>query len=153
MSARSLLVLALASLAGAPAMASDQFVIDRSHSDATFQVRHLFSRVRGRFGAFEGTITMDAAKPEASSVSFTIDAASIDTDNGDRDMHLRSPDFFDVEKFPAITFSSQQVRVVAKDRYEVTGTLFMHGVEKTVTLPVSFLGAGKDPWGNERAGF
>jgi polyisoprenoid-binding protein YceI len=96
---------------------------------------------------------MDAAKPEASSVTFKIDASSIDTDNADRDKHLRSPDFFDVADHPAITFTSEKVRATGKDRYAVTGTLTMHGVAKTITLPVSFLGAGKDPWGNVRSGF
>jgi polyisoprenoid-binding protein YceI len=153
MSIRRLLVLAILTLAAGPALAADTLVIDRSHSEAGFQVRHLFSNVRGRFGAFEGTIAMDAAKPEASSVEFKIDASSIDTDHADRDKHLRSPDFFDVAKHPFITFASEKIRATGKDRYAVTGTLTMRGVAKSVTLPVSFLGAGKDPWGNERAGF
>ena len=83
----------------------------------------------------------------------TIDAASIDTDNADRDKHLRTPDFFDVANHPTITFASEKIRATGKDRYAVTGTLTMRGVAKKVTLPVSFLGMGKDPWGNERAGF
>jgi polyisoprenoid-binding protein YceI len=153
MSVRRLFVLAMLTLAAGPALAADTLVIDRSHSEAGFQVRHLFSNVRGRFGAFEGTIAMDAAKPEASSVAFRIDASSIDTDHADRDKHLRSPDFFDVANHPAITFASEKIRATGKDRYAVTGTLTMRGVAKTITLPVSFLGAGKDPWGNERAGF
>ena len=153
MSVRRLLVLAILTLAAGPALAADTLVIDRSHSEAGFQVRHLFSHVSGRFGAFEGTIVMDPAKPEASSVSFKIDASSIDTDNADRDKHLRSSDFFDVANHPAITFTSEKVRATGKDRYAVTGTLTMRGVAKTITLPVSFLGAGKDPWGNERSGF
>ncbi len=153
MSIRRLLPLAILTLAAGPALAADTLVIDRSHSEAGFQVRHLFSNVSGRFGAFEGTIAMDAAKPEASSVTFRIDASSIDTDNADRDKHLRSADFFDVVTHPMITFTSQKVRATGKDRYAVTGTLTMHGVAKTITLPVSFLGAGKDPWGNERSGF
>ena len=150
---RRLFVAAMLALAAGPAHAADTFVIDRSHSEAGFQVRHLFSNVRGRFGAFEGTIAVDAEKPEASSVVFKIDASSIDTDNADRDKHLRSPDFFDIANHPAITFASAKVRATGKDRYAVTGTLTMRGVAKTITLPVSFLGAGRDPWGNERAGF
>lgn len=150
---RRLFVLAIAALAAGPAMAADTLVIDKSHSEAAFQVRHLFTNVRGRFGTFEGTIVMDPAKPEASSVAFTIDASSIDTDNADRDKHLRSPDFFDVASHPSITFKSQSIRSTGKDRYAVTGTLTMRGVAKTITLPVSYLGTGKDPWGNERAGF
>ena len=150
---RRLIVTAMLALAAGPALAADTLVIDRSHSEAGFQVRHLFSQVRGRFGVFEGTIAMDAAKPEASSVVFKIDASSIDTDNTDRDKHLRSPDFFGVASHPTITFKSEKIRATGKDRYAVTGTLTMRGVAKTITLPVSFLGAGKDPWGNERAGF
>lgn len=153
MSVRRLIALAILTLAAGPALAADTLVIDRSHSEAGFQVRHLFSNVSGRFGAFEGTIVMDAARPEASSVSFKIDASTIDTDNADRDKHLRSPDFFDVANHPTITFTSEKVRATGKDRYAVTGTLTMRGVAKQITLPVSFLGAGKDPWGSERSGF
>jgi polyisoprenoid-binding protein YceI len=153
MSIHRWIVPAMLTLAAAPALAADSLVIDRSHSEAGFQVRHLFTNVRGRFGAFEGTIAMDPAKPEASSVRFTIDASSIDTDNADRDKHLRSPDFFDVANHPSITFTSEKIRATGKDRYAVTGMLTMRGVSKTMTLPVSFLGTGKDPWGNERAGF
>jgi polyisoprenoid-binding protein YceI len=153
MSVRQLLVPALLALAAGPALAADTLVIDKSHSDAGFQVRHLFSQVSGRFKTFEGTIAMDPANLGASSVAFTIDAASIDTDHADRDKHLRSPDFFDVASHPAITFRSERIRATGKDRYAVTGTLTMRGVSKVLTLPVSYLGAGKDPWGNERAGF
>ena len=153
MSIHRLFVLAMLTLAAGPALAADTLVIDRGHSEAGFQIRHLFTNVRGQFGAFEGTIAMDPARPAASSVRFTIDASSIDTDNADRDKHLRSPDFFDVASHPAITFTSEKIRSTGKDRYAVTGTLTMRGVAKTITLPVSFLGMGKDPWGNERAGF
>lgn len=148
-----LFVLALLALAAAPARAADSLVIDRSHSQAEFQVRHLFGNVRGRFGTFEGTIAMDPAKLEASTVIFTIDASSIDTDNADRDKHLRSADFFDVANHPTITFISESIRATGKDQYAVTGTLTMRGVAKRITLPVGFLGEGKDPWGNVRASF
>src|SRR5262245_54843008 len=142
-----------AAATASPALAADTLVVDRAHSEASFRIRHLFSSVRGRFTAFEGTIWMDAARPEASAVTFTIDASSIDPDNADRDRHLRSGDFFDVENHPAITFKSDQVKATGKDTYDVTGTLTMRGVAKTITLPVKYLGAGKDPWGNQRAGF
>src|SRR6185295_3137577 len=79
--------------------------------------------------------------------------ASIDTNVPDRDKHLRSADFFDVEKFPEITFKSKSIKATGKDAYNVTGTLTMHGVSKEVTLPVTFQGEAKDPWGNTRAGF
>ena len=153
MNVHRLFVPALLILGAAPVRAADTLVVDRSHSQAEFQVRHLFSNVRGRFGAFEGAISVDPDRPEASSVRFTIDASSIDTDNADRDKHLRSSDFFDVENHPTITFTSESIRATGKDRYAVTGTLTIRGVAKSVTLPVSFLGQGKDPWGNVRAGY
>ena len=127
--------------------------IDKAHSEAAFQVRHLVTRVRGRFRDFSGTIRIDRARPERSSVEFSIDAASIDTDVADRDAHLKSPDFFDVQRFPKITFVSSVVRPAGGGRYDVGGTLTMRGVSKDVTLPVAFLGFAKDPWGNEKAGF
>ena len=105
---RHLLVPALLALVASPALAADTLVIDKSHSEAGFQVRHLVSKVSGRFGEFSGTVAMDPANPGASSVVFTIEAASIDTDNADRDKHLRSPDFFDVANHPAITFRSER---------------------------------------------
>jgi len=153
MSIHRLFAPALLAIAASPALAADTFVVDHTHSQAGFQVRHLFSTVRGRFTAFEGTIAMDAAKPESSSVTFTIDAGSIDTDNPDRDKHLRSGDFFDVEKNPTIAFKSDKVIATGKDSYAVTGTLTMRGVSRTITLPVTYLGSGTDPWGNSRAGF
>ena len=146
-----LLVAALGIAAILPA--SETYVIDKNHSDASFQVRHFASKVRGRFADFGGTIQADPAKPEASSVEFTIKTASIDTNQPDRDKHLRSADFFDAEKFPEITFKSTKMTPTGKDKYDVTGTLTMHGVSKEVTLPVTFLGTMKDPRGNEIASF
>lgn len=135
------------------AAATHTYVVDPAHSEAAFQIRHMFTNVRGRFGDFEGTVTMDAENPAASTVTFRIDAATIDTDQEQRDNHLRSKDFFWVEKYPEITFVSETIRHVADDQYAVTGTFTMHGVSKTITLPVTFLGSGQDPWGKTRAGF
>jgi polyisoprenoid-binding protein YceI len=129
------------------------FVIDKAHSEATFQVRHLITRVRGRFTDLEGTIQYDPDHPERSSVRFAIQAASIDTAEPDRDKHLRSADFFDVERFPQITFDSTRVQAAGTNRFDVTGQLTLHGVAKEIVLPVTFLGFAKDPWGKERAGF
>lgn len=129
------------------------FIIDKTHSEATFQVRHLITRVSGRFSDFEGTIQFDEAKAEKSSVSFTIKTASIDTREADRDKHLRSADFFSVDEYPTITFTSTRVRKVSANQFEVVGTLTIHGVSKEITVPVSYLGTAKDPWGKERAGF
>ena len=144
---------ATALLLATPALAADTWVVDKAHSDASFQIRHMMSRVRGSFTDFTGTIVTDAAKPEAASVEFTVKAASIDTANENRDKHLRSADFFEVEKFPEITFKSSKVTATGKDKYDVIGTLTMRGVTKEVTIPVQFLGYGKDPRGTEKAGF
>ena len=145
---------ALAALFAATPLLADTYTIDKSHSEANFSVRHMMSRVSGKFDDFSGTITGDLAKPSAASVEFTIQAASIDTGAADRDKHLRSADFFDVEKFPQITFKSTSIKPSGKKNvYSVTGDLTMHGVTKRITLPVEYLGTAKDPWGNEKAGF
>ena len=146
--------LALALTAATVFAAPQTYVIDRAHSEADFSVRHMMSKVTGKFDDFTGTINVDRAKPAASSVEFTIQTASIDTGSADRDKHLRSADFFDAEKNPTIHFKSTAVAPSkTKNVYDVTGDLTMHGVTKRVTLPVEFLGFQKDPWGNERAGF
>ena len=129
------------------------FEIDRGHSEVAFQVRHLLSKVRGRFTDFAGTIDFDEGQPERSRVDVTIQAASIDTAEADRDKHLRSADFFDVEKFPVLTFKSRSVAHRRGESYDVLGDLTIHGVTKQVTLPASFLGRAKDPWGNEKVVF
>jgi polyisoprenoid-binding protein YceI len=129
------------------------FTIDKKHSEATFQVRHLITKVRGRFADFEGTIQFDEAKPEQSSISFTIQTNSIDTSEPDRDKHLRSADFFSVDEHPTIAFKSTRVRRVSGNAFEVTGPLTIRGVTKEMTIPATYLGTAKDPWGNERAGF
>ena len=142
-----------AMLAASPAFGADTFVIDKGHSEIGFQIRHMVTKVRGRFTDFEGRIQVDRGKPQASSVELTIQATSIDTANENRDKDLRSADFFDVEKFPTITFKSTRMTPKGKDAYDVTGNLTMRGVTKEITLPVSFLGFMKDPRGTERAGF
>jgi len=152
-------LLAVAALAALPAMtalpvqAADTYNVDASHSDVGFSIRHLVTQVRGKFDDYKGTIQLDPAKMENSSVDFAIKAASINTGNADRDKHLRGADFFDVEKFPEITFKSKSVKATGKDQYAVTGTFTMHGVSKEITLPVTFGGTAKDPWGGQRAGF
>jgi len=142
----------LAAESPAPAPSPEIYAVDKTHSEAVFQVRHLVTKVRGRFTDFEGVIRVDRTRPENSSVVFSIDAASVDTDVAERDTHLKSPDFFDVAKHPRITFVSSRI-TPRGDRYDVTGTLTMRGVAHEVTLPVEFLGSARDPWGNERAGF
>lgn len=129
------------------------YTIDKAHSEATFQVRHLVTKVRGRFSDFTGTIRFDEQHPEQSSVSLTIVTATVDTNNADRDQHLRSDDFFAVNSYPTITFRSSRIVRTSEDRYAVDGTLTIRGVARQVTLPVTYLGTANDPWGNARAGF
>ncbi len=129
------------------------FSIDKAHSEAVFQVRHLLTKVRGRFTDFGGTVKMSPEAPEESSVEVEIQAKSIDTSQPDRDTHLRSADFFDVDKFPTLTFKSTRVEAKGGDSFQVTGDLTIHGVTRSALVPVTFLGTAKDPWGNERAGF
>jgi polyisoprenoid-binding protein YceI len=126
--------------------------IDQVHSEVHFQVRHLVTKVRGTFKEFGGTIQLDDAKPENTSVVFTVQTASIDTGTGDRDTHLKSEDFFFVEKYPTIDFQSTRVAKTS-DGYSVTGGLTIRGVTKEITIPVESLGTAKDPWGNLKAGF
>lgn len=143
-----------AALTTVPVLAAEVHTIDASHSEVSFQLRHLVTQVRGGFNDYEGTINLDPANLEKSSVDFRIKATSIDTNNADRDKHLRGEDFFFVEKYPEITFKSKSIKKAAgKDTYDVTGTLTMRGVSKEVTLPVTYLGSVKDPWGNQKAGF
>jgi len=139
-------------VAATTAGAAETYTFDKVHSDVSFQIRHFLSKVRGRFTDFDGTIVADRAKPEASSVDFTIKATSIDTDNENRDKDLRSANFFEVEKYPEITFKSTKVTPKGQDRYDVTGNLTIHGVTKEVTLPVTFLGTVNTGRG-EKAGF
>ena len=142
----------MSTTASAPAT-TRTYAIDKAHSEVTFQVRHLVTRVRGRFSDFSGKIEFNAEQPEKSSVAFTIDAASIDTNTADRDKHLRSEDFFFVEKYPTLTFVSSGVTARGGNEFDVRGTLTIRGVAKEITLPVSYLGDAKDPWGQAKIGF
>jgi len=140
---------AIATTAGA----ADTYTFDKAHSDVGFQIRHLVSKVRGRFTDYDGTIVVDKAKPEASSVELKIKATSIDTGNENRDKDLRSANFFEVDKYPEITFSSTKITAKGGDHYDVTGNLTMHGTTKEVTLPVTFLGFVSAGRMGDRAGF
>ncbi|MEP6767496.1 MAG: YceI family protein [Acidobacteriota bacterium] len=138
--------------ASAALAAPETFSFDKGHSLVGFRIRHFVSKVEGRFREYDGTISIDRQNPAASRVDVTIQAASIDTGNENRDKDLRSPNFFDVEKFPTITFKSTKVSSRGKDAYDVTGDFTMHGVTKTITIPVrhgGFIKAGKV----EKAGF
>jgi len=154
LSARTLLALLPAAglMAQAPA-AVETYRIDAVHSNVGFRVRHLMSKVTGRFGKVAGTVSLDAKDVTRSSVDVTIDVASVSTNDDKRDGHLRSADFFDAAKYPTITFKSTSVREVAKGRLEVTGVFTMRGVSRTLVLPVTSLGTAADPGKNVVAGF
>jgi polyisoprenoid-binding protein YceI len=127
--------------------------IDVGHSAIHFWVRHMvISKVHGRFARWSGALQLDPTDLTKSSVDVSIDADSIDTQVADRDAHLKSADFLDVAKFPRLTFRSKRIEK-AGDGYRVTGELTLHGVTREVALEAEFAGTGKDPWGNERAGF
>lgn len=134
-------------------MSTITLTVDKSHSEVTFQVRHLLTKVRGQFDDYEGAIRFDAERPEESSVELRIGAASVNTFVPERDQHLRSADFFDVATHPELTFKSTAIRAEGDGRFLVTGDLTLRGVTRAITLPVTFLGMAGDPWGNTRAGF
>lgn len=128
--------------------------IDTAHSAIHFSVRHMVvSKTRGRFGKWSGQIQLDNDNFEKASVAIDIDPASVDTADAQRDGHLRSADFFDVEKFPKATFKSTRVTGNGDGKLTIAGDLTVHGVTKSVTLNATYEGTGKDPWGGERIGF
>ena len=130
--------------------------IDPAHSSVEFAVKHMmFTTVRGRFKDVKGTIEIDDENPDRSTVNVEIAAASIDTGTADRDGHLRSADFLDVENHPTITFRSKRVDGAARkegDRFKMTGDLTIRGTTMEVTLESQYEGTGKDPWGGTRSG-
>ena len=135
-------------------MTQETWKIDGTHSGIHFSVRHMvIAKVRGQFSRWQGTLFVPDGDFRRATVDVTIDAASIDTGVADRDKHLRSADFFDVEAYPEIAFKSRQVEDLGGDTLRLVGELTMHGVTREVTLEVESAGQAKDPWGNTRAGF
>ena len=133
---------------------NQSWAFDLVHSSVNFTVRHMVvSKVRGRFTKWDGTLVMDENDPSGGRVEVVIDAVSIDTGVDQRDTHLRSGDFFDVEKFPTITFKSTRVEKAGAGELRVSGDLTMHGVTRPVVLDVEYAGSANDPWGGVRAGF
>lgn len=129
------------------------WTIDPSHSSVEFVARHLvISKVKGRFGAFSGSINIDPSDPLASTVEATIQVASVDTRDEQRDAHLRAPDFFDAEQFPQVTFRSTSLRRDGGG-FQVDGDLTIKGVSKPVVLSLEYNGTSGDPWGGIRAAF
>lgn len=134
------------------------YSVDKSHTSVVFSISHLgYSFTYGMFKEFGGSFEFDKENPSGAKFDFTIDAASLDTNDAKRDEHLRGPDFFNARQFPRITFQSESVQVETDDQgrtvYQATGPLTMHGVTREVTLPITFLGEGNGPYGNYRAGF
>jgi len=152
---RNWLVLAFAAASLPGVCWAKTYTVDPDHSSVTFRVRHLFTEVEGRFRQFKGTIVFDPATPETAKVQGTIAPTSVDTDVKQRDDDLRSSNFFDVAKFPEMSFESTQITDVNKadNSGKVHGNLTMHGVTKPVVLDAKFNGEAKDPWGNNKAGF
>lgn len=129
------------------------YVLDQEHTTVSFKIRHLISWVEGSFTEFQGSFVYDPENPGVWEAEAVIQAESIDTHVANRDKHLRSADFFDVEKYPTITFKSTGVAEVTPSNAKLNGLLTIHGVEKPVTLDVEIHGVAKDPWGNTLAGF
>lgn len=144
----------LSLLLPAAAAAGDALDVDPVHSTVIFRVRHLgISWFQGRFNDLSGSIVFDESKPENSRVDLRLSAASVDTANKTRDEDLRSENFFNVEKYPDITFVSDKVARTEGGAYQVTGTLGMLGKTRTLTTEARFTGKGSDPWGGQRVGF
>ncbi|CAN5133756.1 YceI family protein [soil metagenome] len=133
--------------------ATQTWKLDPSHTSIEFSAKHMMlTTVKGRFGELEGTIDINGTTPDSAMVKATMKAASLDTRNEQRDGHLRSADFLDVENFPEVTFTSTKIAGL-KDRFTITGDLTIRGTTKSVTLDVTYEGTGIDPWGGERLGF
>lgn len=129
------------------------YKIDKEHTSVSFKIKHLLSQVQGQFNEFDGSFNYDPEKPEASNVEATVNTASIDTNVAARDKHLKSKDFFDVEKFPSMTFKSTAFKPESAEKAKLEGNLSIHGVEKPVVFEVDIHGVAKDPWGNVRSAF
>lgn len=135
-------------------MTTTKWQLDAAHSNVEFAVKHMMiATVRGRFGSVSGTLEMDENNPKNAKVDVTIDVASLDTRQEQRDAHLRSADFFDAERYPTIRFVSKRIDGDVRGEFTVTGDLTVRDVTREVTLDVSAEGFGKDPWGGFRAGF
>ncbi len=135
-------------------MANENWQLDGVHSSVNLTVRHMvISKVRGRFTKWNAKLALDPADLTRSSVEVEIDASSIDTGVADRDNHLRSADFLDVQKYPALRYKSRRVEALSPERLRIVGDLTIRNVTREVALEVEYGGQGKDPWGNQRAGF
>jgi polyisoprenoid-binding protein YceI len=137
----------------APSFAAESYKVDPVHSSAVFRIKHAnVSYFAGRFNAPDGTFTLDDADPTKSSFNIVLSVDKIDTANEKRDAHLKSPDFFNAKQYPTITFKSTSVKKGEGSALQVTGDLTMHGVTKSITVPVELTGKGQFPAGTQRAG-
>lgn len=142
--------------AGSTMLASAQTTwnVDASHSNVKFSVVHMVvSDVEGHFKTYNGKVVTTSPDFNGANIEFSVDVASINTDNEDRDKHLKSDDFFNAEKFPKMTFKSTSFKKLTGNNYELTGNLTIRDVTKPVTFQVTYGGTAKDPWGNVKAGF
>ncbi|MFF3291437.1 YceI family protein [Streptomyces sp. NPDC003023] len=145
---------AVATVDPALAALTGEYTIDPAHSSIGFTVRHaMVTNVRGSFGEHEGTLQLDGSDPSRSSASIAVDIASVDTGIADRDGHLRSGDFFDVENFPKMTFRSTSAEQLGGDKYRITGDLTIKDVTRPLAIDLEFQGSATDVYGNERVGF
>ncbi|MFD2444421.1 YceI family protein [Bacillus sp. CGMCC 1.16607] len=135
-------------------MTISKWALDAAHSSVDFSVRHMMiAKVKGSFNDFNATIEADPTDLTTANIQFTVNLSSVDTRNEDRDNHLRSGDFFDVENHPSMTFVSTTIVKTGDGEYDVTGDLTIRGVTRPETFVVTYEGTGKDPWGNEKVGF
>ncbi len=135
-------------------MATTKWAIDPTHSEIGFKVKHMmFTNVSGKFEKFDASAEAEGDDFSNAKFNFSADAGSINTGNEDRDKHLKSEDFFDVENFPKLDFKSTSMKKISDDEYELTGDLSLHGQTRPVTLAAEYGGTGQDPWGNTKAGF
>lgn len=132
----------------------ETYAVDPVHSSLVFRIKHLgIAFFYGRFNDPEGTVTIDPENPENNSVSISVQTGHINTFNPERDSHLKSPDFFDAEKFPVLSFNGNGFKLLGKNTYEVRGNLTFHGVSRPIIVIVEHTGSGNDPWGGYRTGF
>jgi len=135
-------------------MSRQKWAVDAAHSSIDFSIKHMMvAKVKGLFHTFDAVIDADPEDLTTASIEFSVDVASIDTRNGDRDTHLRSADFFDVENHPKLTFKSTKIVRKSEGEYDVTGDMSIRGATRPESFLVTYEGQGKDPWGNEKTGF
>ena len=141
-------------VSGGTALAADTYSVDSVHSFIVFRIKHLgVGYAHGRINGPTGSFQFDPASPQSAMFEIQADAAGVDTNNDKRDKHIRSSDFFDVAKYPKISFKSTSVNKLQDGVYEITGNLIFRGVSKPITLKANHTGSAKDPWGKYRTGF